>query len=229
MTLIEFDTETNEPARNSDGFCIPCKANEIGEAIGKIRQSSSNLGSRFEGYVDSKDSEKKVLRDVFTKGDAWFRTGDLMRKDNKGYFYFIDRVGDTFRWKGENVSTSEVSEAVTDFPGITEAAVYGVAVPGNEGRAGMAAVVASSTIDMDAFRRHLVERLPSYALPLFVRIATSLDMTATFKQTKNRLISEGYDPAAAGDVIYFNDGRRRAFTQMNKPLFDEIQSGRLRF
>ena len=229
MALIKVNTETNEPARNSDGFCIPCKSNETGEAIGKIRQPTSNLGSRFEGYIDSEDFEKKILRDVLAKGDAWFRTGDLMRKDKKGYFYFIDRIGDTFRWKGENVSTSEVSEAISDFPGIVEVAVYGVTVPGNEGRAGMTAVVASTMIDMDAFRRHLVERLPSYALPLFVRITTSLDMTATFKQAKNRLISEGYDPTAASDGIYFNDAGRQAFRRVDKPLFDAIQSGRLRF
>src|SRR6202012_4455028 len=108
--------------------------------IGKI---TDEPGKTFDGYTKASDTEKKILRDVFEKGDAWFRTGDLMRKDEAGFFYFVDRLGDTFRWKGENVSTSEVAEAIAAFPGIAEVSVYGVAVPGAEGRAGMAAIVAA--------------------------------------------------------------------------------------
>ena len=133
--------------------------------IGKIINDPSKPGNRFEGYASKAETEKKILRDVFEKGDAWFRTGDLMRKDANGYFYFVDRIGDTFRWKGENVATSEVQEAITVFPGIVEANVYGVAIPGKDGRAGMAAVVAEGNIDLNAFREHLVASLPELCPP----------------------------------------------------------------
>src|SRR5207302_8978591 len=119
----------------------------------------SNFTSRFEGYTSQEATEKKILRDAFEPGDAWFRTGDLMRKDEQGYFYFVDRIGDTFRWKGENVSTTEVTQMIAACPGVIDAVVYGVTVPGTEGRAGMAAVVVSSTFDLIAFRQGLA-RLP---------------------------------------------------------------------
>lgn len=228
MALVKLDAGTDEPVRNEKGFCVVSDSNEPGEAIGRIRQRSSSLGSRFEGYVDQKDSEKKILRDVFAKGDAWFRTGDLMRKDLKGYFYFIDRVGDTFRWKGENVSTTEVSEAIMDFPGVIEATVYGVPVPATEGRAGMASMVVKQPVDMDAFHQHLAQRLPSFACPLFVRITSRLNITSTFKRAKNQLISEAYDPAVVSDAIYFRDSDKQSFVKLNKELFDKIQSGQLR-
>ncbi len=144
--LVLFDVETGEPVRNEQGFCIRCAPNEIGEAIGKVVDDPSNIGSRFEGYTNQEASEKKILRNVFEPGDAWVRTGDLMRKDEKGFFYFVDRIGDTFRWKGENVATSEVSEAICAFPGVKHANVYGVAIPGTEGRVGMATLVAEHRI-----------------------------------------------------------------------------------
>src|SRR5262249_44459251 len=142
--LIRYDVETGTHPRDAHGRAVRCRPGEVGEAIGKIMQG--DLGSRFEGYTDGDASDAKVLRDVLEPGDAWFRTGDLMRKDEAGYFYFVDRVGDTFRWKGENVSTAEVSEAITPFPGIVEASVYGVPVPGAEGRAGMAALVVAGDL-----------------------------------------------------------------------------------
>src|SRR5207245_2140076 len=151
-------------------LCIRCGPTEIGEAIGKILNNPSSVGSRFEGYTSPEASERKILRDVFEPGDAWVRTGDLMRRDEHGYFYFIDRIGDTFRWKGENVATSEVSAAICTFPGVKEANVYGVAVPGAEGRAGMATIVAGDGLDLAAFRTHLADRLPDYAQPVFLRV-----------------------------------------------------------
>ena len=139
--LVKFDVEKGEPVRNEQGFCIRCAPNEAGEAIGKVVDDPSNVGSRFEGYTNQEASEKKILRNVFEPGDAWVRTGDLMRKDEQGYFYFVDRIGDTFRWKGENVATSEVSEAICAFPGVKQANVYGVTDsrrrrPGRHGDAG---------------------------------------------------------------------------------------------
>ena len=143
--VIRFDVEQEIPVRGPDGLCIECAPNEVGEAIGGI---SGSAGRNFEGYTDQRDSEKKILRDVFRKGDAWFATGDLMRRDRHSYFYFIDRVGDTFRFKGENVATGEVGEVLAAVPGIEEANVYGVAVPGVDGRAGMAALVVDGDFDM---------------------------------------------------------------------------------
>ena len=107
-TLVRIDIETDELVRNEQGFCMRCAPHEVGEAIGRLLLDSSNVGSRFEGYTSEVASEKKILRNVFEPGDAWYRTGDLMQKDEQGYFYFVDRIGDTFRWKGENVATSEV-------------------------------------------------------------------------------------------------------------------------
>ena len=166
---MRFDIDTEQPVRGPDGFCIKCQPGEIGEAISKIINDPKRPSQRFEGYADPGATEKKVLRDAFEKGDRWFRTGDLMRKDADGYFYFVDRIGDTFRWKGENVATSEVSEAITAFPGIKEANVYGVRVPGAEGRVGMAALVVDDELDLDGFGRHVTQQLAAYARPVFLR------------------------------------------------------------
>jgi len=228
-TLVKFDVAKDEPVRNEQGFCIRCAPNEVGEAIGTILNDPSNIGSRFEGYTSIEASEKKIFRDVFEPGDAWFRTGDLMRRDEKGFFYFVDRIGDTFRWKGENVATSEVSEAICAFPGVKEANVYGVAIPGTDGRAGMAALVAHDGLDLAALRTHLINRLPEYARPLFLRIQSELEVTATFKHTKNGVVRQAYDPAATGDVIYFNDAERHAFVRLDKATYDRIQIGQTRF
>jgi fatty-acyl-CoA synthase len=151
-----------------------------------------------------------------------------MRKDESGYFYFVDRIGDTYRWKGENVSTSEVSEAITAFPGITAASVYGVAVPGTEGRAGMAAIVSDRVLDLAAFREHLVTRLPDYARPLFLRVRNEIEITTTFKHKKNDLVRDGYDPATITDPIYFHDSRRQAFVPLDRTLHGRIESGQVR-
>jgi fatty-acyl-CoA synthase len=222
--LVKFDVETSEPIRDEQGFCTKCAPNETGEAIGPIVKDSSNMGGRFEGYTSKEASEKKILHDVFKPGDTWFRTGDLMRKDEKGFFYFVDRIGDTFRWKGENVATSEVSEAICEFPGIQQANVYGVAIPGTEGRAGMATLVAEN-LDLEAFRAHLVKRLPEYARPLFLRIQTSMHVTSTFKFTKTDLVRQGYDPSATTDAIYVNDAAQEAFVPLDAARYDRIQAG----
>jgi fatty-acyl-CoA synthase len=226
--LVAFDVESGEPVRNAQGFCIRCAANEAGEAIGKVVDDPSNIGSRFEGYTNPQASESKILRDVFEPGDTWVRTGDLMRKDEQGYFHFVDRIGDTFRWKGENVATSEVSEAICAFPGVKHANVYGVAIPATEGRAGMAAVVAEEPLDLAGFRKHLVSRLPAYARPLFLRIRDEVEVTGTFKYSKNDLVRQGYDPVACNDMLYFDNTESEAFTRLDKELYDRIQVGSIR-
>jgi fatty-acyl-CoA synthase len=226
--VVKFDVEKEQPVRNAEGFCIPCDPDEPGEVIGKIINDPSKPSNRFEGYASKAETDKKILRDAFEKGDAWFRTGDLMRKDANGYFYFVDRIGDTFRWKGENVATSEVQEAITVFPGVAEANVYGVAIPGKDGRAGMAAIVTEGNIDLAAFRDHINAHLPEYARPLFLRIRAELDITGTFKQKKVDLVKQGFDPAASGDPIYFNDPAAQAFVRVDPALYARIQDKQIR-
>jgi fatty-acyl-CoA synthase len=224
---VKYDAESDAPLRDERGRCVRCAPNEVGEAIGRVELDRSNVGGRFEGYTNAEASDARILRDVFEPGDAWFRTGDLMRADEYGYFYFVDRIGDTFRWKGENVATTEVSEVICAFPGIQEANVYGVAIPGTDGRAGMATIVPAGTgLDLAALRTHLIERLPDYARPVFLRVRKDLETTPTFKQTKSGLMREGYDPDAIGDAIYFDDRERKAFVRLDKPLYDRIRRGR---
>jgi fatty-acyl-CoA synthase len=198
--IVKFDVESEMPVRGPDGFCIECADNETGETIGKI---ANEPGKSFDGYTREADTRKKVLHDVFEKGDAWFRTGDLMRRDAKGYFYFVDRIGDTFRWKGENVATSEVAEALGVVPGVREANVYGVAVPGADGRAGMAALVTAPGFDIAKLAGALSGNLPAYARPIFIRLLPELEITGTFKQRKVDLVKDGFDPKAIRDPLYW--------------------------
>jgi fatty-acyl-CoA synthase len=196
--------------------------------IGKILKDPSKPGARFEGYATKVETDKKVLHDVFEKGDSWFRTGDLMRKDADGYFYFVDRVGDTFRWKGENVSTTEVEETIGQFPGVGETNVYGVSIPGRDGRAGMAALVVNARFDLAEFRNYLAQSLPDYARPLFLRLRSEMDVTSTFKQRKIDFVAQGFDPSATTDPIYFDDPAAKAFVRIDRALHDRIRDGGVR-
>ena len=230
VKIARFDVETEAPVRGPDGRCIECAPNEIGEALGQILNDPARPANRFEGYADKAASEKKILHDAFTPGDAWFCSGDLMRKDELGYFYFIDRIGDTFRWKGENVSTTEVSEALTSFPGIQETTVYGVQIPHMEGRAGMVAVVVEdfASFDLQGFHAHMNAHLPEYARPLFIRFQHHLEVTATFKQRKVDLVAEGFDPMKISDPMFFNDLRGDRLVRMDAALYGDIAAGNIR-
>jgi fatty-acyl-CoA synthase len=228
MALVKFDMGTGEPLRDRNGFCIRCSVNEVGEAIGRIGGDGADQGGRFEGYTDSAASAKKVLRDVFTIGDAWLRTGDLMRKDAQGYFYFVDRIGDTFRWKGENVSTTEVAGAISACPGVLDAVVYGVSLPGTEGRAGMAAIVVAPDFELGTFRRDLVERLPDYARPLFLRICSAIETTGTLKPNKQGFVGDGYDPTGTADPMYFDERDCGTFIRLDDALYQRLRNGDMR-
>ena len=228
VVLVRFDVDTEQPVRDERGFCIPCAPNEPGEAIGPLRSGAGHVNSRFEGYSNPEASQKRILRNVLQPGDAWFRTGDLMRKDERGFFYFVDRIGDTFRWKGENVAASEVAEAICAVPGIKQANVYGVPIPGADGKAGMAAVVPEGSLNLLAFRADLLSRLPKYACPLFLRIRNEMEVTTTFKYTKTDLARQGYDPLATTDAIYFNHPDHETFVPLDKALFDRIETGEVR-
>ncbi|WP_245441013.1 long-chain-acyl-CoA synthetase [Methylovirgula ligni] len=223
--IVKFDVTHGEPLRDENGFCIPSAAGEAGEAIGQIA-ARDTTGARFEGYTSAADSEAKVLRNVFAEGDAWFRTGDLMRKDARGFYYFVDRIGDTFRWKGENVSTFEVAEALAACPGVVEATAYGVLVPGADGRAGMAALVLDAAFDLAAFHAHVQEHLPPYARPLFLRICETIETTETFKQKRAQLARDGFNPTEIRDVLYFDTGD--AYVPLDASLFAHIAAGKLR-
>jgi len=226
--VVRFDIDLQQPIRNEQGFCVECGTDEAGEVIGKILKDASKPGARFEGYATQIETDKKVLHNVFEKGDIWFRTGDLMRKDADGYFYFVDRIGDTFRWKGENVSTTEVEEAIGQFPGVEETNVYGVSIPGRDGRAGMAALVVNGGFDLEALRAHLARSLPDYARPLFVRIRSEMDVTSTFKQKKIDFVEQGFDPAATADPVYFDDPAAKSFVRIDGALHTRIRDGQVR-
>ena len=228
LVLVKSDPATNEPIRDEGGHCVRCATSEAGEAIGRIHDDTAHAAAEFEGYTDARASRKKILLDVFERGDAWYRTGDLMRADAGGYFYFVDRIGDTFRWKGENVASCEVAAAITAFPGITEATVYGVSVPSTEGAAGMAALVVCDTLDLLELRKHLTSLLPSYARPLFLRIQDRIAVTTTFKYQKAELVREGFDPGASGDAIYFDDPSQQGYVRLDGTLFERIKAGAVR-
>ena len=227
VALVRHDVATGVPARDKDGFCIRAPGGEVGEAIGRVSTRDNDPAGRFEGYTSAADSERKILRNVFAPGDAWLRSGDLMRIDNQGFYYFVDRVGDTFRWKGENVSTTEVAAALCAHPGIVDAAVYGVSVPGVEGRAGMALVTTQGAFDLDALAIHLKSTLPDYARPLFLRIG-GLDLTATFKHKKHELAIEGFDPSRVSDPLYVLDRAQGAYVSLDGASFAAIASGAMR-
>ena len=224
--IVRFDVEAGRPERGEDGFCRRAAPGEVGEAIGLIGQAEG-AGS-FEGYTSRADSDAKVLRDVFAPGDRWFRTGDLMRRDAAGFFYFVDRVGDTFRWKGENVATSEVAEVVMGVPGVVEATVYGVAVPGHDGRAGMAALVVEPGFALPALRERLAERLPAYARPVFLRVQSAIAATDTFKQRKAPLVADGFDPGRVGDPLFVDDREAGAYAPLDAALHGRIAAGAVR-
>ncbi len=223
LELVRFDIESEEILRGPDGFCERCEFDEPGELLIKITQTS-----RFEGYTNESATEKKVLRDAFVKGDAYFRSGDLLRLDAEGFFYFVDRIGDTFRWKGENVATSEVAEVLSAAPGIEEVNVYGVAVEGADGRAGMAALVANDEFDLEALDRVVVEGLAAYARPIFVRILPEMEITGTFKHRKVDLVRDGFDPSTVSDRLYFRDPEKGRYVPLDLGAFERIQAGQVR-
>jgi fatty-acyl-CoA synthase len=225
--IVRVDPDLGIPVRTADGLCIACARNEVGEAIGRIGTADEG-GGRFEGYTDVTQTEKKILRDVMARGDAWFRTGDLMKLDEQGYFHFVDRVGDTFRWKGENVATSEVNQAVLDCPGVVDATTYGVEIPGADGRAGMVAAVVDRRFDLDTFRDHLARRLPAYACPVAVRICAALDTTETFKQKKQELVQDGFNPHRLTDPLFFKEPRSGTYRPIDADAYARILDGSIR-
>ncbi|XP_039988382.1 hsFATP2a_ACSVL_like domain-containing protein [Xiphias gladius] len=221
-TLIKFDIEKEEPVRNSEGLCIEAARGETGLLVGRITQRTP-----FVGYAgNQQQTEKKRLRNVLKKGDLYFNTGDLLRFDHENFVYFQDRVGDTFRWKGENVATAEVADILTMAHCILEANVYGVKVEGHEGRIGMAAVTLKDGEDFDSSDtyKQVVNYLPVYARPRFIRIQSCLEMTGTFKMKKVKLVEEGFNPAHVKDPLYFLDSDKKTYVPLTEEIYRAIAS-----
>ncbi|WP_213308473.1 long-chain-acyl-CoA synthetase [Paraburkholderia sacchari] len=216
LRVVRYDIENDTHVRGPDGFLVQCEPGEVGEAIGMIIDLPDVVGGRFEGYTSREATERKILHNVFAPGDSWWSSGDLLRFDEDGYCYFVDRIGDTYRWKSENVSTMEVADSLGDFPGLETIAVYGVQVPGFEGRAGMAAIVMQPghAFDAEAFYALTCERVPRYAAPIFIRIASVADLTTTFKLRKVDLQREGYDTQKIADPLYVRDEKAGRYVRL---------------
>ncbi len=225
--LIKFDVETNTHIRGEDGFCQRTEVGEIGELIGEIRPGETRY--KYEGYEDKDASAKKIITDVYTKGDRWFHTGDLLWRDAQGYYYFADRIGDTFRWKAENVATNEVSAAITEFAGVSQANVYGVPIPGYDGKAGMASLVIDPNIDLEALYKHIKNALPPYARPVFLRVTSTSNTTGTFKYKKNDLVKDGFNPSKVKDAIYMTEPSKKQYIRVTKTIFKNIEQEKYKF
>lgn len=228
LSVIKIDEETGEPKRGPDGLCIKTDPGEPGEFIGKIVRGDPVKD--FDGYKDSEATKKKILTNVFKKGDVYFRSGDILIRDELGYLYFKDRQGDTFRWKGENVSTTEVEATASEVLNLLDAISYGVEIPNTEGRAGMIALLAKNDKDVDLKKlcEGLTDKLPSYAVPMFVRLIKEIDMTGTYKLKKNNLQKEGYDVTSLKDAVFFFDARQKMYVPLTKSLYEEINTGKVR-
>ncbi|KAM6976088.1 long-chain fatty acid transport protein 6 [Tautogolabrus adspersus] len=221
--LVKYDMLKDEPVKDLHGFCQRVEQGETGLLLSKVSAISP-----FFGYAGSKQlTEKKLMRNVFVKGDAYFNTGDLMSEEQEGFICFRDRVGDTFRWKGENVATTEVTEVVGQVDFIQEANVYGVEIAGHEGRAGMAAMIVRPgfTFDGKKLFDHVTRELPAYARPLFVRIQEEMEMTSTFKQQKFQLVQSGFNPAAVSDPLFVLDLQQRVYIPLTDTIYQSIVSG----
>jgi acyl-CoA synthetase (AMP-forming)/AMP-acid ligase II len=228
VALARYDHARGELARDARGFCIRCAADEPGELLGRIDHGGGTM--EYDGYTDRAATERKILRDVFAAGDAWFRSGDLLRCDADGYYYFVDRLGDTFRWKGENVATQEVADVLNGAPGVSESNVYGVVVPGEDGRAGMAAIVLQpgARLDAAALYAHASRHLPRYAMPAFLRLVPEMEVTGTLKQRKTALASDGYDPARVADPVLVRDDDAASYVPLTRESLAAIAAGHCR-
>ncbi|ADT98284.1 long-chain-acyl-CoA synthetase FadD6 [Mycolicibacterium gilvum] len=231
IAFVEYD-ESGDPLRDENGRVKKVKKGEPGLLLSKV----SNF-QPFDGYTDKKESEKKLVRDAFKDGDVWFNTGDLMRSQGFGHAAFTDRLGDTFRWKGENVATTEVEAAVSTDPQVEEATVFGVEVPDTGGRAGMVAIQLKDGKEFDgkALAKAAFDKLPGYAVPLFVRIVEELAHTSTFKSQKGDLRKEGYggssgegdeDDVKVEDPIYVLSGREEGYVEFYEEYLVEVKDGK---
>ncbi|KAK3917028.1 Long-chain fatty acid transport protein 4 [Frankliniella fusca] len=225
VAIIKTNLETGEIIRSADGFCERCGVDEPGMFIGLI--SNRDPTREFHGYVDKEASKKKVIEDVFVKGDKYFLTGDILVMDELGYLYFKDRTGESFRWKGENVASAEVEAAVCAILGLRDVTVYGVEVPGAEGRAGMAAIVdPENSLDLEVLAKGIDKMLPTYARPIFLRKVAALEMTGTYKVKKYILQKEAFDLKLVKDPLFIRSGS--TFVPFTNSELEDLRSGKIR-
>ncbi|MBH0775898.1 long-chain-acyl-CoA synthetase [Nocardia bovistercoris] len=210
--IVEYDDETGRAARDSNGRVRRVRPGGVGLLLAKVTGRQP-----FDGYTDAEATESKLVRDAFRAGDTWFDTGDLVRDQGWWHIAFVDRLGDTFRWKGENVATTEVEGALTGDRAIEHAVVFGVEIPGADGKAGMAAVTLRDGVEFDgkALAGAAYDRLPSYAVPLFVRVVDALEQTSTFKSRKVELRKQGYETDDTS-TLYVLKGRAEGYV----PAYD---------
>ncbi|XP_072318420.1 long-chain fatty acid transport protein 1-like [Eucyclogobius newberryi] len=219
--------ENGEMLRDKQGLCVPCQPGQPGMLVGRI--DNKDPLRRFDGYVDGDSTDQKIVHNVFKTGDSAYISGDVMVMDEYGYIYFRDRSGDTFRWRGENVSTTEVEGVLSGLLGHADVAVYGVSVPGVEGKAGMAAIgYTGGSFDLATFLVRVKKTLPSFARPLFLRLMSAVETTGTFKITKAKLQREGYEPQKSSEKLYFLDIRADRYVEVTDELCQEITEGRIR-
>ena len=224
--LVKFHDGTRDPVRNEKGFMQEVAKGEPGLLIGEITKKWS-----FEGYTQKEATEKSILRNAFKKGDAWFNTGDVLKEIGCGHLQFVDRMGDTYRWKGENVSTTEVENIIDGSGMVEEAIVYGVEIPGTNGKAGMVTLVPHSNgreFDVNRLFAYLRDNLPAYAVPVFVRITHAIEKTGTFKYRKVDIQKLGYSLRDGEEVYAWLPGTD-GYTLLTPELVSEIDSGGVRF
>ena len=228
VALVQYDVDQDEIIRDANDRCIQVNPGEPGLLLGKITPDTV-----FEGYTDPNATEGKILRNALTDGDAWFNTGDLMRVVDVGYalgydhYQFVDRVGDTFRWKSENVSTNEVGEIINGFDQIKFCNVFGVAIPGADGRAGMASLTLNEgveTLNLERFSAFVRDALPSYAVPVFLRIDEDIDVTGTFKMLKGDLRKQGYDIEQIQGPVYVMKNGATSYEALQSDYVDALNS-----
>jgi citronellyl-CoA synthetase len=227
FAIIRYDVEADEPIRDEKGFMQRVRKGEVGLMLAEISEKLP-----FAGYTDKGETEKKIFRDCFAKGDSWFNFGDLVLDQGFKHILFVDRLGDTFRWKGENVSTGEVEKTINTHRQVAESTVYGVKIPGADGRAGMAAIIPTTAIeafDMKALEEIVVNGLPSYAVPKFIRFMKAFETTATHKIKKTVLRNEAFDPAKVSDPLYLLLPDSRTYLPLTRERYDAILDGRYRF
>ena len=223
--LVRFHDGTRDPIRDEKGFMQEVAKGDPGLLIGEITEKWS-----FEGYTQKEATEKSILRNAFKKGDAWFNTGDVLKEIGCRHLQFVDRMGDTFRWKGENVSTNEVENIIDGSGMVEEAIVYGVEIPGTNGKAGMVTLVPKgSAFDINRLLMFLRDNLPAYAVPVFVRITHSIEKTGTFKYRKVDIQNAGYGLDRPGEEVFAWLPETAGYVQLTPQLVSDINSGSFGF
>ncbi len=227
FAIVRYDLDGDEPVRGEEGFMEKVAPGETGLLLAEISERMP-----FSGYTEKEETEKKIFRDVFEKGDVWFNSGDLVLNQGYRHIQFVDRLGDTFRWKGENVSTSEVEKVVNTLKQVDESSAYGVRIPGTDGRAGMVAIIPGTPVegfDLKALAETVRKALPSYAVPKFVRFKEAFETTGTHKIKKKILRDEGFDPNVVRDPLYVLLPEGDVYQPLTRELYQEIAAGKHRF